>query len=122
MQITKKTLILGATSSAEKYAYKAAEKLVSSGYGIVPVGIREGTVFGRKILNSRDLQPEIDTITIYLSPQNQIEWYDYIINTKPRRIIFNPGTENLDLAQLAHEHNIATENACTLVLLGTNQY
>jgi uncharacterized protein len=118
----KKTLILGATTSNDKYAYKAAEKLVQVGHSIVPVGIRQGEVFGKFIVNSKELQSEIDTITLYLSPVNQREWYDYIVNTKPRRVVFNPGTENPELKSLIESKSILAEEACTLVLLATNQY
>jgi hypothetical protein len=57
-----------------------------------------------------------------LAPSRQKEYYDYIIELKPKRVIFNPGTENIELAQLLAQANIDWENACTLVLLSTNQY
>lgn len=118
----KKTLILGATTNTERYAYKAAQMLNTHGHEIVPVGIRNGDLFGTKIINDKAIQSDINTITIYVSPQNQKEWYEYIINTRPKRIIFNPGTENEELNAMAQSNGIETEEACTLVLLSTGQY
>ncbi len=120
--MARKTLIIGATTNVERYAYKAAQMLTSHGHKIVPVGIRAGEVFGIDIINTKDIQPDIDTITLYVSPANQKEWYEYIVKTRPRRVIFNPGTENIELKTLAEKEGIATEEACTLVLLSTNQY
>jgi predicted CoA-binding protein len=94
------------------------------GVDFVPVGIKKGTVFGKEILDLRE-RPEIknvDTLTLYLGPQNQPEWYDYILSLKPGRIIFNPGTENSELEKLAREKGIQVLPACTLVLLSTGQY
>lgn len=118
------TVLLGATESQEKYAYLAAQRLHETGHAFVPVGIHPGTVFGHEILNLRQRPaiPEVDTVTLYINPTNQREWYDYILSLKPKRIIFNPGTENPELIQLAAENQIQSEQACTLVLLGTGQY
>ncbi len=116
------TLILGASTSPDRYAYKAARMLTSHGHEIVPVGIHEGEVFGKKILNNKEVQPGVDTVTLYVSPRNQKEWYDYIVKTKPKRVIFNPGTENEELRDLAEKNGIQTEEACTLVLLTLGQY
>lgn len=65
---------------------------------------------------------DIDTVTLYLNPANQVPYYDYIISLKPKRIIFNPGTENDELESLANKNGIQTMEACTLVLLSTSQY
>lgn len=118
----KRTLILGATNNPERYAYLAAQRLTAYGHTIVPVGIKKGAVFGYEILNTQDLQPDVHTITLYVAPPNQTEWYAYILNTQPKRIIFNPGTENPELQQLAEARGIETLEACTLVMLSTGQY
>jgi uncharacterized protein len=118
----KKTLVLGATPSSDKYAYLAANRLVSKGHSIVNVGIREGEVAGVPIEKPEVIHTDIDTITLYVGPQHQEELYDYILNTHPRRIIFNPGTENSKLKRMANEKGIETEYACTLVLLSIGQY
>lgn len=118
----KKTLILGASTNPERYSNIAAHRLVAYGHPIVNVGLKKGEVAGVKIETPEVLHHDIDTITLYLGPANQIPYYDYILNTKPKRIIFNPGTENYELESLAQEHGIETENACTLVLLSIGQY
>lgn len=118
----KKTLILGATTNPSRYAYLAASRLVNAGHQIVNVGVKSGEVAGQPIQSFQNIQSDIDTITIYLGPQNQKEYYKYILETNPKRIIFNPGTENPELAELAQNQGIETLEACTLVLLSTNQY
>ncbi|MEO9481877.1 MAG: CoA-binding protein [Ekhidna sp.] len=120
----KKTAILGATTNPGRYAYFAAERLVSNKHEIVPIGIKKGEVFGKEILNIRD-RPSvtgIDTVTMYIGAQNQGEWEDYILALKPKRIIFNPGSENPSLAKKALEKEIDVQYACTLVMLGNGLY
>lgn len=118
----KKTLILGATPNAGRYAYLAANRLVSHGHSIVNVGLKAGEVAGVAIEKPEAIHKDIDTITLYVGPQNQPPLYDYILATKPKRIIFNPGTENSELQKMANDKDIETEYACTLVLLSINQY
>jgi len=118
----KKTLILGATPNSGRYAYLAANRLVSHGHDIINVGIKKGEVAGVPIEPAEDIHPDVDTITLYVGPQNQPPLYDYILNTKPKRIIFNPGTENSELQRKAREQGIETLYACTLVMLSTGQY
>ncbi|WP_262247740.1 CoA-binding protein [Parapedobacter soli] len=118
----KKTLILGATTNPARYAYLAAHRLVDAGHEIVNIGIKKGASAGVEIQRAAAALPDIDTITLYIGPPRQPEYYDYIVETRPRRIIFNPGTENPELQALAKEHGIETVQACTLVLLSTGQY
>jgi predicted CoA-binding protein len=118
----KKTLVLGATNNPGRYAHLASLRLVAHGHPIVNVGIKSGEVAGQPIEKPNSIHPDIDTITLYLNPNNQKEYYQYILATKPKRIIFNPGTENPELESLAQENGIQTEESCTLVLLSTNQY
>ena len=118
----KKTLILGATPDPSRYAYLAANRLVGSGHTIVNVGIKTGEVAGVAIEKPETIHTDIDTITLYVGPQHQENLYDYILDTKPKRIIFNPGTENSELRRMANEKGIETEYACTLVLLSIGQY
>lgn len=120
----KKTAIIGATTNPGRYAYFAAQLLTNHGHEIVPIGIKKGEVFDKEILDIRE-KPHvdgIDTVTMYIGPQNQPEWYDYILSLKPKRIIFNPGTENYELEKLAHQQGIETEEACTLVMLRVGNY
>lgn len=122
--MNKKTVIVGAVANPPRYAYMAAERLAEYGHDIVPVGVKKGEINENKILNISDKPaiPGVDTITLYIGPQHQPQWYDYLLGLKPKRIIFNPGTENLEFARLAKERGIETVNGCTLVMLLTNQY
>ena len=118
----KKTLILGASTNSSRYANLAAHRMVAHGHPIVNVGIKQGEVAGVPIEKPEQIHTDLDTITLYLGPQNQPEYYDYIIKSKPKRLIFNPGTENPELEELAEANGIETTEACTLVLLSTGQY
>lgn len=118
----KKTLVLGATPNTGRYANLAANRLVKHGHSIVNVGIKTGEIAGVPIEKPETIHTDIDTITLYVGPHNQPQLYDYIINTHPKRIIFNPGTENSELRKLANEKGIETEYACTLVMLSIGQY
>lgn len=120
----KRTAIIGATPNPNRYAYMAAEMLVGHGYEIVPIGIKKGEVGGQEILDIRE-QPEvgqIHTITLYIGPRHQPEWYDYLISLKPKRIIFNPGTENHEFQRKARKNRIEIVEACTLVMLRVGTY
>lgn len=115
----KKTVIIGATTNPARYAYIAAQMLKNHDIPFVPVGIRKGEVFGEIIQDLRE-SPMIDdvhTVTLYLGPQNQEPYYEYILGLKPQRIIFNPGTENDELMELAQKNGIETEEGCTLVMI-----
>ena len=123
--ITKKyTLILGASPNPKKYGNMAALKLYYAGKPFIPVGIKSGQIAGKNIeeLSTLKKYDNIDTVTLYLSPKNQIPYEDYIISIKPRRIIFNPGTENPKLMNLAQNKGIEVLKACTLVMLASNTY
>jgi predicted CoA-binding protein len=120
----KKTMILGASTNPMRYAYVAAEMFAERKIPFVPVGIKKGKVFGEEILDLRE-EPQVEevhTVTLYIGPQNQKEWYTYILSLHPKRIIFNPGTENQELMELARAQNIETCRACNLVLLSTGQF
>jgi uncharacterized protein len=118
----KKTLILGATDNPNRYAYRAAQSLLRHGHDIALVGIRKGEIAGQSIIRDKSPVVGVDTVTMYVGPRHQPEWYDYILNLKPRRIVFNPGTENSELEKLARQQGIQTLQACTLVMLATNSY
>jgi len=120
----KKTVIIGATPNASRYAYMAAERLTQYDHEIVPVGIKQGTVFGKPILPIREAPviDNVDTVTMYIGPRHQQEYYEYILSLKPARIIFNPGTENEEFMQIAKNRGIEVVTGCTLVMLGVNTY
>lgn len=118
----KKTLIIGASPNPERYAYKAAHMLTAKGHPIVNIGIKQGEVAGVKIEKPGTPYHDIDTITLYIGTDLQSSYYDYIIATQPKRVIFNPGTENPVFEQMLENNNIEPIEACTLVLLSTGQF
>ena len=120
----KKTVIIGATTNPGRYAYLAARMLTEYNHEIVPVGVKNGAVFGKEILNifKKPAITDVDTVTLYIGPQRQPEHMDYIIGLKPKRIIFNPGTENDEFVRRAEEKGIEALEACTLVMLRSRQY
>ncbi len=117
-----KTLIIGASNNPERYSYKAAEKLLANGHAIELVGLRPDTIFNQKIDTERKMYTNIDTVTLYIGAQRQPDYYEYIMSLKPRRVIFNPGTENPDFEAQLSAHGVLVEEACTLVLLSTGHY
>ena len=120
--MSKKTLVLGASDNSSRYSYLAIQRLRSKGHDVIGIGKHTGTVEDVKIETTKQPIEELDTVTLYLNPLHQKEYYDYILSLKPKRIIFNPGAENEELKQLALQNNIQPMEACTLVLLSTGQY
>ena len=118
----KKTLILGASTKPERYAYKAITSLVAHGHSVIAIGQNQGEVAGISIRTKNIPLKNIDTVSLYLNPTRQRDYYNYILEAKPKRVLFNPGTENPEFYQLLKSNNIKVEEACTLVLLATNQY
>jgi len=118
----KKTVVLGASDSPSRYSYLAVNSLRRHGHPVVAIGKRPGKVADVDITKDKSPQTGVDTVTLYLNPLHQKLYYDYIVSLNPKRIIFNPGTENDELAVLAEEHGIKTMEACTLVMLSTGQY
>ena len=117
-----KTLVLGASPNPERYSYRATTLLQRNEIPVVPVGIRDGVIGGQSIELGKPQVDDVETITLYVGPARQPEYYDYLLDLNPKRIIFNPGTENPELIHLAAGRGIETEVACTLVLLSTGQY
>ena len=120
--MAKKTLVIGATTNSARYAYIATNMLLNHGHEVELLGIKKGEVASIPIQNGFPKLENIDTVTMYIGPQHQQEYYDYIINLKPQRVIFNPGTENPGFYRLLQANGIDCEIACTLVLLTTNQF
>jgi predicted CoA-binding protein len=118
----KKTVVLGASENPARYSYLAVEKLNRYGHPVVAIGNRPGKIGNTTIITEHPDEKEVDTVTLYLNPELQKLYYDYILSLHPKRIVFNPGTENAELANLAKANGIEPLEACTLVLLGTGQY
>jgi len=119
-----KTLVIGASTNPDRYSCKAANILSEHKHEVVLLGKVAGKIAEANIVVDKAgiVDKDIDTVTMYLSPEKQQEYKDFLINLRPRRVIFNPGTENPDMARSLHRAGILTEDACTLVLLHTNQY
>lgn len=118
----KKTLVIGASENPSRYSNRAIHLLRSTGNDVVAIGARPGTVLDVDYGSEMVSFPDIDTVTLYLNPDNQKPYYDYILGLKPKRIVFNPGTENEELEKLAVQNGILPQEACTLVMLSTGQY
>ncbi|MFM6948484.1 MAG: CoA-binding protein [Aquirufa sp.] len=117
-----RVLVYGASTNPERYAFIATNLLQSKGHEVVLVGHRKGQVNGVDIQTEMVEQVDIDTVTLYVGPKNQVGLLDYILSIKPRRVIFNPGTENEQLENELIQAGIQVEEACTLVLLHTGQF
>lgn len=120
--MSKKTLVLGASLKPERYSNIAINRLLNYNHEVKAFGLRAGKINNVTIDTELIPYDGIDTVTLYLNPLRQKEYYNYIIDLQPKRVIFNPGTENPEFYQLLQQNNIAFEEACTLVLLGTGQY
>lgn len=118
----KKTLVLGASDNPSRYSYLAIQRLRNHKHPVVAIGSKNSRVADVSISKQKEEFKKIDTITLYLNPNNQKEYYDYILSLNPNRVIFNPGAENPELARLLANQNIQYLEACTLVMLSTNQY
>jgi uncharacterized protein len=118
----KATLVLGASENPDRYANRAIKALRRKGHPVYAIGNRTGKVLDVDIIKGRPVLENVDTVTLYLSHKNQVQYYDYIVSLNPKRIIYNPGAENDELASLAEKNNIENLEACTLVMLATDQY
>lgn len=118
----KRTVVLGASNDPSRYSYRAVDLLLRKGIEPIPVGIKKGNINGLDILHGEPELENVHTVTLYLNAERQKAYYDYILGLKPKRIIFNPGTENPELIKLAHEQGIEVEVGCTLVMLTVGSY
>ena len=120
----KKTVIIGSTGDPGRYDSMAAAMLAERSIDFVPLGIRGGQVSGKEIqpLDEEPMIESVDTITLYIHPEWQKEWYTYILSLRPKRIIFNPGTENKELEDMARKKGIECVIGCTLVMLSVGNY
>ncbi len=117
-----KVLVIGASENPERYSNMAIRSLRSNGHEVLAIGSREGYVEDVKIEEEKLPFENIDTVTVYVGPRNQSDYYKYVSSLRPRRVIFNPGTENPEFERELEESGIDVLEACTLVLLSTNQF
>jgi predicted CoA-binding protein len=118
----KKTLVIGASENPARYSNLAVQKLTAHQHPVIALGIKKGMIGNTIIETEKKLLSDVDTVTLYINPALQTQYYDYILSLHPKRIIFNPGTENEELEELAKKNNIIAQEACTLVLLSTGQF
>lgn len=119
---SKKTLVLGASDNPERYSFLAVNRLRDKGHPVIAIGKKNAKVADVQIETEKKDYSGIDTVSVYLSPDHQLEYYDYIVSLHPKRLIFNPGAENEEFADLAKVNGIQPVEACTLVLLSTGQF
>jgi uncharacterized protein len=120
--MAKKTVVLGASDNPSRYSYLAVQRLQAYQHPVVAIGRKTGKIGEQEIITDHPEMGDVDTVTLYLNPQNQKPYYDYILSLHPKRIIFNPGTENDELMEMAEKEGIQPLEACTLVMLSTGQY
>jgi predicted CoA-binding protein len=118
----KRTLIIGASSNPSRYAYLAAQKLRNYGHPFLLLGRKKGFALGEEIHTEQTVWEGVDTVTLYINPSHQPDYYEYIISLKPNRVIFNPGTENPEFKSMLLDKNIIPIEGCTLVMLSIGQY
>jgi uncharacterized protein len=117
-----KTLVIGASPNPSKYSFKAVKLLKIMGYEVIPLGIRSGKIEDIEIMTGKPLINSIHTVTLYIGIDKQADYYDYILSLKPKRIIFNPGTENDEFVKTAKSKGIKVDINCTLVMLNSGMY
>lgn len=122
MPHSKKTLVIGASENPERYSYLAVEKLKKYGHPVIALGRKKGKIGDTEIITNLPQVQDVDTVTLYINPELQKQYADDIMLLHPKRLIFNPGTENEELYQMAKANGIEPLEACTLVLLGTGQF
>lgn len=118
----KKTIVLGASPNPARYAYHAVRQLIMNDLVAIPVGVKAGNIEGINIETTPPQYSDIHTISIYINPDLQAQYHDYVLGLKPQRVIFNPGTENPRFAAELRAEGIETINACTLVMLSIGNY
>ncbi len=118
----KKTLVLGASPNPLRFSHKMVKSLVRHGYEVIPIGIREGQIAEVDIVIGKPKLENIHTVSLYLQPEKQKEYYEYLIELHPHRIIFNPGTFNQELSSLAEKNDIQTVKDCGLVMINNGFY
>jgi uncharacterized protein len=119
---SKITLVVGASTNPDRYAYKAIKSLLQHGHEVIGFGIKKGSIDDVEFINDWPISTNIDTITLYVNPSLQKQYIPQILATAPKRVIFNPGTENEDFVQQLKENGIQAIEACTLVLLSIGNY
>lgn len=117
-----RTVVIGASPNPGRYSHRATLQLASFGEEVFPIGMRNGKIGELDIITTKPTIEDVATVTLYVGPRNQTSWIDYILSLRPKRIIFNPGTENPEFEAVLRTKNIPFERACTLVMIATGTY
>jgi len=117
-----KMLVLGASSNPNRYSYKVARKLRNNGYEVIAVGFRKGFIEDLEVLTGLPEIRDVDTVLLYMGKERQVDYYDYLLNMKPRRVIFNPGTTNPELKKLLQALEIEVVEDCALIMLNSRMF
>lgn len=120
--MSKRTLVVGASTNPARYSNMAIRSLLNHGHEVVALAKRSGEVDSVKIQTEFPENQNIHTVTMYVGPQNQVEYYNLIVDLNPVRVIFNPGTENYEFINLLKSNGIEPITGCTLVMLGSGRY
>jgi predicted CoA-binding protein len=120
--MSKKTLVIGASENTSRYSAQAISMLQEYNHDVIAIGRRNGEVHTIQIGSELEKFEDVDTVTMYINPNLQTQYIDYILSLKPNRVIFNPGTENPEFSKILRENGIEVSIACTLVMLRTGQY
>jgi hypothetical protein len=120
--VNKKTLVLGVSLNPERYSYMAVRKLKFNNIPVVAVGMREGEINGVIVEKPFPKFEGIHTVTLYIGPKNLPVFYDYILDINPKRVIFNPGTENPEFEEILTANGIEVIRGCTLIMISSGQY
>jgi hypothetical protein len=120
--MSKKTLVIGASTNPDRYSYKAINYLQRYNHEVVAIAQKNGEVNGLEFLTGFPEIGDIDTVALYINKEIQKGYYDYILSLRPKRIIFNPGTENSELEEMASCNDIEPVQGCVLVMLTAGLY
>ncbi len=116
-------VVLGASANPQRIAYQAVQRLSQKGYTVIPVNPKGGEINGIEVRSSlAAVDQPVDTVTMYIAPEHQAAAIDAIEHLHPHRVIFNPGSENPAIYPRLERAGIQVQEACTLVLLSTNQF
>jgi len=122
MKEQKTTAVFGSSVKPMRFSFKAINKLRQNGHPVHALGLREGKVADVEIQTGKPELTDVHTVTMYLGPQNQPEYYDYIKSLKPQRVIFNPGTENIEFVKILKDDGVEVVEYCTLVMLDMDMF
>jgi predicted CoA-binding protein len=122
VQEPKKTVVLGASPNPARYSFKAVKSLLRYGHEAVAVGFRPGVIYDKFIQRGMPEIEDVHTIALYIGPERQEEYYDYIISLRPKRVIFNPGTVNEPFMKVLEEKGVEVIEGCTLVMLDEGKF